>query len=82
MKNLDEDSFKEEPLSELLLINKVLYQKQYIIIDLIVHNEFAIENAIALIDNGANMNYIEEELVQTQYFEKTTQTSLMLVREI
>ena len=27
IKKLDEDSFKEEHLSELLLINKVLYQK-------------------------------------------------------
>ena len=65
-----EDSFKEKEYIEesvleniednynLLIINKILYQKWYIIILLVVQNEFTIENAIALVDSGAFMNCI------------------------
>ena len=58
----------------LLIINKVTYQKLYIRINLVVQNEFIIENAIALVDSGAAMNCIQEGLVLTQYFEKIIQT--------
>ena len=41
---------------------------------MVVKSEFTIENAIALVDSGADMNCIQEGLVLTQYFEKTNQT--------
>ena len=41
---------------------------------MVVKNKFTIEKAITLVDSGANMNCIQEGLVPTQYFEKTTQT--------
>ena len=32
---------------------------------MVIHNEFTIENAITLIDSGADMNCIQEGLVPT-----------------
>ena len=63
----DKDSSmkEEEPFLNILLLNQVPYKKWYYRIDLVIHNEFAIENTIALIDNGAEMNCIQEMLVPT-----------------
>ena len=70
--NRQDKEKEEESTSDLLIINQILYQKWYVRIDLVIHNEFTIENAIALVDSGADMNCIQEGLVPTQYFEKTT----------
>ena len=38
-----------ESLNNLLIINYIPYQKWFIRIDLVIHNEFTIKNAITLI---------------------------------
>ena len=37
-----------------------------------LHEDFEVE-MVALIDSGANMNFIQERLIPTQYYEKTGQ---------
>ena len=41
---------------------------------MVIHDKYKNFNAITRIDSGADMNCIQEGLVPTQYFEKTTQT--------
>ena len=42
-------------------------------ITLYIHNEIFIENLIALVDSGADLNCVHEGLIPTKYFEKTTE---------
>ena len=51
---------EEEPFPNLLLINNVTYQKWYVKIDLVIYNEFTIENAIAPIDSRADMTVFKK----------------------
>ena len=58
----------------LRLLQQVTYQKWYIKITLVINEEYTITNAIALVDNGADLNCIQEGIVSTKYFEKTMQS--------
>ena len=58
----------------LLLVNQVTFQKWYIKISFMIKPDFMIKDAIALVDNGADMNCIQEGIVPTRYFQKTTQS--------
>ncbi|XP_028104274.1 uncharacterized protein LOC114303333 [Camellia sinensis] len=58
----------------LLLVNQVTFQKWYIKISFMIQPDFWIKDAIALVDSGADMNYIQEGIVPTRYFQKTTQS--------
>ncbi|HEX7870685.1 MAG TPA: hypothetical protein VF455_11300 [Chryseobacterium sp.] len=57
-----------------MLMNQVVFQKWYIRITLIIKSDFIIKDAIALVDSGADMNCIQEGLIPTKYFQKTTQS--------
>jgi hypothetical protein len=54
--------------------NKVIYQKWYIQITLIINQEYTINDIMALVDSGADINCIQEGLIPDQYFEKTIQS--------
>ncbi|HEX7868548.1 MAG TPA: retropepsin-like aspartic protease, partial [Chryseobacterium sp.] len=58
----------------LMLMNQVVFQKWYIRITLVIKPDFIIKDAIALVDSGADMNCIQEGLIPTKYFQKTTQS--------
>ncbi|CAL5369382.1 unnamed protein product [Camellia sinensis] len=58
----------------LLLVNHVTFQKWYIKISFMIKPDFIIKDAIALVDSEADMNCIQEGIVPTRYFEKTTQS--------
>uniref|UniRef100_A0A7N0TCT7 Peptidase A2 domain-containing protein n=1 Tax=Kalanchoe fedtschenkoi TaxID=63787 RepID=A0A7N0TCT7_KALFE len=64
---------KNEPLEEgfLSVINMITAFKFHIKIKLLINNSFMIE-LIALIDSGADVSVIQEGLIPTKYFEKTT----------
>uniref|UniRef100_A0A7N0VFA8 CCHC-type domain-containing protein n=1 Tax=Kalanchoe fedtschenkoi TaxID=63787 RepID=A0A7N0VFA8_KALFE len=63
----------KEPLEEgfLSVINMITAFKFHIKIKLLINNNFMIE-LIALIDSGADVSVIQEGLIPTKYFEKTT----------
>ena len=50
-------------------VNKVICQKWYIKINLIINQEFKIGTK-ALFDTGAYLNCIKEGIIPTKYFEK------------
>uniref|UniRef100_A0A7N0V222 CCHC-type domain-containing protein n=1 Tax=Kalanchoe fedtschenkoi TaxID=63787 RepID=A0A7N0V222_KALFE len=62
-----------EPLEEgfLSVINMITAFKFHIKIKLLINNSFIIE-LITLIDSGADVSVIQEGLIPTKYFEKTT----------
>uniref|UniRef100_A0A7N0RGK2 Peptidase A2 domain-containing protein n=1 Tax=Kalanchoe fedtschenkoi TaxID=63787 RepID=A0A7N0RGK2_KALFE len=62
-----------EPLEEgfLSVINMIMAFKFHIKIKLLINNSFMVE-LIALIDSGADVSVIQEGLIPTKYFEKTT----------
>uniref|UniRef100_A0A7N0T3Z2 CCHC-type domain-containing protein n=1 Tax=Kalanchoe fedtschenkoi TaxID=63787 RepID=A0A7N0T3Z2_KALFE len=62
-----------EPLEEgfLSVMNMITAFKFHIKIKLLINNSFMIE-LIALIDSGADVSVIQEGLIPTKYFEKTT----------
>ena len=49
----------------------ITFQKWYIQVNIIINQDYVINNAIALVDSGADMNFIQEGLVPTKYFEIT-----------
>jgi hypothetical protein len=53
------------------LIDKVIFQKWYIEVTFIINVEFQL-TTITLLDSWADMNCIQEEIILTKYFEKTT----------
>ncbi|KAL4202081.1 hypothetical protein AMTRI_Chr02g219240 [Amborella trichopoda] len=61
---------KQKP--QLNLINRLLNQKWYTLIKIIVQNEYTFQS-LALIDSGDDLNCINERLVPIKYFDKTTQ---------
>ena len=67
----DYSSYCEEEKVGLSLLNKITYQKWYIKITLVKHQEYIIRDAIALVDSGADLNCIQEGLIPTKYFEKS-----------
>jgi len=49
----------------------MIFQKWYIEVTLVVHKEFSLI-VVALVDSGADMNYIHEGLIPSKYFESMT----------
>ena len=64
----DKSSYKDEFLN---IIERMIFQKWYIEITLVVHKEFSL-TVVALVDSGADMNCIQEGLVPSKYYESTT----------
>jgi hypothetical protein len=54
------------------LIDRIIFQKWYVEVTLIINAEFQI-TTIALLDSGADMNCIQEGIIPTKYYEKTTE---------
>ena len=55
-------------------MNEVTFQKWYIRITFIIKPDFIIKDVVTLVDSGADMNCIQEGLIPTKYFQKTTQS--------
>ena len=66
--NTDKSSYKDEFLN---IIDRIIFQKWYIEITLVVHKEFSLM-VVALVDSGADMNCIQEGLIPFKYYESTT----------
>ena len=58
--------------SQLNLVNKVLPPKWFTKVKIIVSHDYHF-TVIAIIDYGADMNYIQEGLIPSKYFEKSTE---------
>ncbi|KAL4182779.1 hypothetical protein AMTRI_Chr11g151960 [Amborella trichopoda] len=54
------------------IINRVITQKWFVLITIVINDEFEFQS-LALIDSGADLNCLNEGLVPTKYFDKTTQ---------
>jgi hypothetical protein len=78
--NKSEHSYEGESSNNLIsndvkiisLINKVCPPKWYAKVHIVVAQDYAFD-VIALIDSGANLNYIQEGLIPSKCFEKSTQ---------
>ena len=64
----DKSSYKDEFLN---IIDKMIFQKWYTKITLTVHKEFSL-TVVALVHSGSDMNYIQEGLIPSEYYESTT----------
>ena len=62
------DDYKDEFLN---IIDRMIFQKRYTEITLVVHEEFSL-TVIVLVDSGADMNCIQEGLIPSKYYESTT----------
>ena len=68
----DKSSYKEEYKYEFLnIIDKMIFQKWYTEITLVVRKEFSL-TVVALVDSDADMNCIQEGLIPSKYYESTT----------
>lgn len=56
----------------LSLIDRVTSQKCFVRITLVINRNFISENEVALIDSGADLNCLQEGIIPTKYFGKTT----------
>ena len=59
-------------LNFLSLIDKVIFQKWYTEITLVINKEFSLTE-VALIDSGANMNCIQKGLIPLKYYKKSSE---------
>ena len=67
----DKSSYKDEYKDEFLnIINKMIFQKWYTEITLVVRKEFSL-TVVALVDSDADMNCIQEGLIPSKYYEST-----------
>ncbi|KAG8382185.1 hypothetical protein BUALT_Bualt05G0050500 [Buddleja alternifolia] len=69
------DELKIEEISSLTFINlvdRVITHKWYTKVTLVIHKEYTLQ-AIAMIDSGAGLNCINEEMILSRYFKKTTE---------
>jgi hypothetical protein len=69
------DNTKHNSLNKELFINlidRIILQKWYVEVTLIINAEFQI-TTIALLDSGTDMNCIQEGIILTKYYEKTTE---------
>ena len=64
----DKSSYKDEFLN---IIDRMIFQKWYTEITLVVHKEFSLI-VVTLVDSGADMNCIKEGLILSKYYESTT----------
>ena len=63
-------SHKEDDKDEFLnIIDRIIFQKWYTEITLVVHKEFSL-TVIALVDSGADMNRIQEGLIPSKYYDQ------------
>ena len=53
-------------------INKVTFQKWFVTITIVINDEYHL-HSMALIDSGAYQNCIQEGLIPTKYYEKTSE---------
>lgn len=61
------------PSDEFLsLIDRVISQKWFVRITLVINRNFILENEVSLIDSGADLNCLQEGIIPTKYFDKTT----------
>ena len=67
-KSFHKDEYKDEILN---MIDRMVFQKWYIEITLVVHKEFSL-TVVALVDFSADMNCIQERLIPSKYYESTT----------
>ena len=58
------DDYKDEFLN---IIDRMIFQKRYTEITLVVHEEFSL-TVIVLVDSGADMNCIQEGLIPSKYY--------------
>ena len=63
-----------DSIEYLNLLDQVTSQKWFVKITLVINRDFILENEIALIDSGADMNCIQEGIIPTKYFSKTNQS--------
>ena len=63
----------EEPLQEncLALIKQIKFKKWHTKITIII-KDFAL-TTVALIDTGADLNYVQDGLIPSKYYSKTTE---------
>ena len=66
-KSFHKDEYKDEFLN---IIDRMIFQKWYIEITLVVHKEFSL-TVVALVDFNADMNCIQEGLIPFKYYEST-----------
>ena len=66
---ITQPNFKETFLNT---IDEVLFQKWYTEVRIVIDKEYIFET-IALLDTGADSNCIQEGLIPTKYYEKTTE---------
>ena len=52
----------------------IITQKQYIKINLLINNEFYIQDLIAIVDSSVDLNCIKEGIIPLKYCKYTTQT--------
>ena len=62
----------QEPSSEKFLetISRINFQKWHSKVRIVISKDFEFE-VVALIDSGANLNYIQEGIIPSKYFKKT-----------
>ena len=63
-KGLNQRKSNAKPLS---IINQINFENWYIYITLKIQDNFELKT-VALLDNGADQNYIKEELIRSQYY--------------
>ncbi|CAJ2643632.1 unnamed protein product [Trifolium pratense] len=68
------DSPSSSSNSYLSLLERVTSQKWFVKITLVINKNFILENEVALVDSGADLNCIQEGIIPTKYFVKTTQS--------
>ncbi|KAL4200606.1 hypothetical protein AMTRI_Chr02g254440 [Amborella trichopoda] len=54
------------------VLNRIITQKWFILIFIVINDEYELQS-LALVDSGADLNCLNEGLVPTKYFDKTTQ---------
>jgi hypothetical protein len=69
---ITQPTFKETFLNT---IDKMLFQKWYTEVRIVIDREYVFET-VALLDTGADSNCIQEGLIPTKYYEKTTEKLL------
>jgi hypothetical protein len=66
---ISQPTFKETFLNT---IDKMIFQKWYTEVKIVIDKEYIFET-VALLDTGADSNCIQEGLIPTKYYEKTTE---------
>ena len=67
-KGFHKDEYKDEFLN---IIIKMIFQKWYTEITLVIHKEFSL-TVVVLVDSDVDMNCIQEGLIPSKYYESTT----------